>query len=112
MRISDWSSDVCSSDLQYRDDYPGHAAWLFPGFCPGPGHVRGGLGLRGPGLGRHDGAAAIRNGALGAVARKSVVSGKMSVRVDLGGRSILKKKRLKSIDITVSIKAYGEPIRI
>src|SRR3546814_9353412 len=77
MRISDWSSDVCSSDLD-------------------------------PPLRRHDGAvhrvaevadqvAADRVGEVVADIehgdRKSVVSGtSVSVRVDLGGRRIIKKK--------------------
>src|SRR3546814_5411623 len=42
MRISDWSSDVCSSDLNrclsergqfQRDDLPDHAAWRPQGLC-------------------------------------------------------------------------------
>src|SRR3546814_2767074 len=31
MRISDWSSDVCSSDLQERPDEP---SWAFEGYHP------------------------------------------------------------------------------
>src|SRR3546814_20571160 len=87
MRISDWSSDVCSSDLLQRQhrkrrlDRPGggqgvadhrfvRAHWNFPGQIAE--HVLDAHGLQ---------------------ARKSVVSGKsVSVRVDLGGRRILKKK--------------------
>src|SRR3546814_5691549 len=74
MRISDWSSDVCSSDLvellvelrdaleaQLRD--AGKLEWALEDF------------------------AALAD-------RKSVVSGKsVSVRVDLGGRRIIKKKK-------------------
>src|SRR3546814_15882446 len=85
MRISDWSSDVCSSDLttscgscptrprppsgvattptwiRFDDAYP-HP----PPACPCPRHGQD---------------------------RKSVVEGKsVSVRVDLGGRRIIKKK--------------------
>src|SRR3546814_20272332 len=91
MRISDWSSDVCSSDLS-----------------GGTGQFRGGLGqdicfvsvhskpmsivflterlkVPAPGIGGGS------HGALGD--RKSVVSGKsVSVRVDLGGRRIIEKK--------------------
>src|SRR3546814_12382900 len=99
MRISDWSSDVCSSDLQ-RDRHRE---------CPaadrraGPRH-RGAV-LRGTGLGRpalagqlrlHRGAperlGPARREAAGED-RKSVVEGKsVSVRVDLGGRRIIKTK--------------------
>src|SRR3546814_15285738 len=103
MRISDWSSDVCSSDL---DD--GGATWRPTGDLGGSGPVitaadgmvwaatEGGRFLRSedggttwtpyrpPGSGRRD--------------RKSVVEGKsVSVRGDLGGRRIINKK--KSIDL-------------
>src|SRR3546814_8566353 len=65
MRISDWSSDVCSSDL-LEHPVPD------PALCPAaeaPVHI------------------------LPVADRKSVVSGKsVSVRVDLGGRRIIKKK--------------------
>src|SRR3546814_19820720 len=87
MRISDWSSDVCSSDLAER-----------------PAGQRGGVGPRavdrpqdrpparapqrlplGDRHGRHAGARGDR---------KSVVQGKsVSVRVALGGRRIIKKKK-------------------
>src|SRR3546814_1749980 len=75
MRISDWSSDVCSSDLE-------------------------------PKLLETQLSAILRAGAHGPVRillpmissvgqdRKSVVEGKsVSVRVDLGGRRIIKKKK-------------------
>src|SRR3546814_14496354 len=88
MRISDWSSDVCSSDL--------------------PRLV---LGQPAGGQRRHDGALvgviAIDRGAgeaglggdiLDAADRKSVVWGKsVSVRVDLGGRWIIQKKLSRTI---------------
>src|SRR3546814_16920180 len=89
MRISDWSSDVCSSDLraQSHEDRRRHlhlhqrehhhrepaeqqrsAPWLSQ---------------------RKSSATRTRD-------RKSVVSGKsVSVRVDLGGRRIIKKKKKK-----------------
>src|SRR3546814_4358277 len=84
MRISDWSSDVCSSDLRAAAQRAaGHS-----------GHVVGGdvdvqhrlaLGGRLAGAGR-------RNGGDGEL--KRVVSGKrVSVSVDLGGRRIIKKKK-------------------
>src|SRR3546814_14578348 len=68
MRISDWSSDVCSSDLHLDVDRQFHA-------------------------GHHQSAAHRHLGTLPAD-RKSVVLGKsVSVRVDLGGRRIIKKKK-------------------
>src|SRR3546814_7284025 len=82
MRISDWSSDVCSSDLRrQRRPYPAAARrrrLRHP--VRGDGDVHPRLG----------GAARPR---LLAPDRKSVVWGKsVSVRVDLGGRRIIKKK--------------------
>src|SRR3546814_21155280 len=69
MRISDWSSDVCSSDLPTRRDQPSRPA-------------RGRAGRPAPTPRR-------------AADRKSVVEGKsVSVRVDLGGRRIIKKKKI------------------
>src|SRR3546814_11013764 len=106
MRISDWSSDVCSSDLQCA--------------CNGGGQDEPAVAL-GHGRGRHhlhrispDQAGDKRGGdrspcpdAPGGGAcprppaardRKSVVSGKrVSVRVDLGGRRIIKKKTQQNI---------------
>src|SRR3546814_20261743 len=112
MRISDWSSDVCSSDL--------HGA-------PRPAREAGGRGADSSGR-RAAGAPAPRRGAEqwgieqaggrrghGAVLllavfvggppsdedRKSVVTGKrVSVRVDLGGRRHLKKKKERKHRIT------------
>src|SRR3546814_15234984 len=97
MRISDWSSDVCSSDLE------------LPQVRPQPQHRRsqrnrerdrGGrqrrasLGGRGQ-LHRTAGGKAsglINEGDLPRSDRKSVVSGKsVSVRLDLGGRRSIKK---------------------
>src|SRR3546814_13339925 len=98
MRISDWSSDGCSSDLSGRhpDDVGGgaghpqdlrSACQLLYHQARRPGQVR-----------RH------REGAGGVLAvdretaqqdRTSVVKGKsVSVRVDLGGRRIIKKQIL------------------
>src|SRR3546814_11077495 len=88
MRISDWSSDVCSSDLQVLEELLGHARVL--------GQVReGDLRLDHPELGQVAGGV----GVLGAEGRaegdrQSVVSGRgVSVRVDLGGRRIIKKEK-------------------
>src|SRR3546814_10937129 len=77
MRISDWSSDVCSSDL-------GRAARP-----TAPGRARGRPGRRARRAGRRRPRACRAD-------RKSVVKGKsVSVRVDLGGRRIIKKKNTK-----------------
>src|SRR3546814_16744627 len=103
MRISDWSSDVCSSDLVGRDQ---HAAMHRRRNAAGVGLAGRvvGDGRRGDAVLRIVVAAVI--GALefqdlvaageGArQARKSVVSGKsVSVSVDLGGRRIITKNKL------------------
>src|SRR3546814_19114624 len=110
MRISDWSSDVCSSDL-----LPAGAS--APSFWLVGAH--GGAGasslaalwpLAGDAHGCFPGGAAgespfvvivARESEVGLSDRKSVVSGKsVSVRVDLGCRRIIKKKnKAQSIDI-------------
>src|SRR3546814_10929107 len=86
MRISDWSSDVCSSDLHRAYDVEigqarlhhhavGALGEVLRDFAPGFLGVRG-VHLIGP-----------------LVDWRSVVSGKsVSVRVDLGGRRIIKIK--------------------
>src|SRR3546814_19508905 len=97
MRISDWSSDVCSSDLEKAiSDVDGDPLLAFGGeavdeqrevdFLPlrsdalAVGFERGELILE-------DHFAVVKHD------RKSVVSGKsVSVRVDLGGRRLIKKK--------------------
>src|SRR3546814_14301510 len=108
MRISDWSSDVCSSDLLAGDERLGIRA------VPGEGsHVP--LWILGSSLFGAQLAAALglpyafashfapdaldealdiyRRQFKPSEDRKSVVSGKsVSVRVDLGGRRIIKKK--------------------
>src|SRR3546814_16562901 len=111
MRISDWSSDVCSSDLvvgavaQRRCDteatHP-RADQVVRG-CLGGGV--GAARVVGRGLGEAEwvaelevaidlvGGDVVEPGAVTAD-RKSVVEGKsVSVRVDLGGRRIVKKNR-------------------
>src|SRR3546814_17840850 len=108
MRISDWSSDVCSSDLDgafrigfrpaFQDLPVGTAigesfrlTWLITK------EVGGTLSRLVRGSGREEISSPI-----GLVRdRKSVVSGKsVSVRVDLGGRRIIKKKKIKHSDAT------------
>src|SRR3546814_20888236 len=106
MRISDWSSDVCSSDLAEHGGavhHPplrqvvvdrlmlGHA--VVPEghrvFRPAPAHVEFGLLNMGE---QQD--------------RKSVVEGKsVSVRVDLGGRRIIKKKK-HNVQIDILLTTY------
>src|SRR3546814_21116800 len=100
MRISDWSSDVCSSDL-------GRNRWFWSPVraAPSPEGARPGFGY---GRSRHQAAAGFRVAAprYGGYRpgghererhtgdRKSVVSGKrVSVRVDLVGRRIIKNKK-------------------
>src|SRR3546814_18406082 len=90
MRISDWSSDVCSSDLAARR--PEELADR----ADGPGALRRLRAARDDHP-RAAGVAPADRSRAGCTARrqdrKSVVSGKSeSVRVDLGGRRIIKKK--------------------
>src|SRR3546814_14858676 len=102
MRISDWSSDVCSSDLQRRSGPRPQQRRGARGDGSAVGDdPAGGLLLRvdrhrapGEGGGRADQRRARARGHLRLSDRKSVVEGKsVSVRVDLGGRRIIKKKK-------------------
>src|SRR3546814_15500284 len=112
MRISDWSSDVCSSDLR-----PASAFNCFPAvaarapatgvggivhvadMCPDHRHIRLARQPRDrvhvldlPGIGLVGGLEFVD------ADRKRVVEGQsVSVRVDLGGRRIIKKKKNKYI---------------
>src|SRR3546814_18200332 len=107
MRISDWSSDVCSSDLFVLlhlgaggdAEAPARALvqelglqghYLFAGFQAGIEDLYRLMDVF---------VLSSRHEALGTSVledRKSVVSGKsVSVRVDLGGRRIIKKKKQK-----------------
>src|SRR3546814_20870598 len=97
MRISDWSSDVCSSDLHWA---PTTTTLLIStvlhgkrksGIQTGRTAVPSQTWLQPAAF-----AAFFRSPASGlsAADRKSVVSGKsVSVRVDIGGRRIIKKKK-------------------
>src|SRR3546814_12662260 len=111
MRISDWSSDVCSSDLARRVQ-----EYLLLGISASPAgsadrrRLRAaaalvrveardsqGLWLAPHGALRAGGAARrdrLVDGRIGLEDRKGVGTGKsVSVRVDLGGRLIIKKKK-------------------
>src|SRR3546814_20094720 len=109
MRISDWSSDVCSSDLvdgQRGAPAPDDGRWPMPG---APSFSL--LARIGPAfypIGKDDTFEARNEGVLrlwfnddspGANSdRKSVVSGKsVSVSVDLGGRCNIKQKNKHNI---------------
>src|SRR3546814_14869157 len=83
MRISDWSSDVCSSDLLGIDNR------LNPLVAAVLGGVAGRLVLP---AGDGQQSVGVADLPMQARARKSVVEGKsVSVRVDRGGRRIIKK---------------------
>src|SRR3546814_17124849 len=95
MRISDWSSDVCSSDLRWMD---WQLTTLVSGMVPlFQSLVRTPKEQQQPEqIARHRdvSAAAVQIVDARLADRKSVVSGKsVSVRVDLGGRRIIKKKK-------------------
>src|SRR3546814_10263111 len=111
MRISDWSSDVCSSDLAAADRQAALAGSLARGAdgCAAGQHPGGRGALPARRRGRQQpgraGAGAFRSGgALGSrlrltcvTDRKSVVEGKSgSGRVDLRGRPYRKKKKTQS----------------
>src|SRR3546814_16112531 len=110
MRISDWSSDVCSSDLTVRRQSPGISPRIKPtvtvrayltaidhnhGFrssheCPDP-----------CGSGPPPGS----GGSAADLDRKRVVSGKsVAVRVDLGGRGRLTKKKEVILIVRATIR--------
>src|SRR3546814_14188320 len=107
MRISDWSSDVCSSDLPdggigrrtsfrcWRSQGRGGSSPLLGTICSHqnvPKHCRNGGIL--PFLTSSAESEVLFCSALFQRDRKSVVKGKsVSVRVDLGGRRIFKKKK-------------------
>src|SRR3546814_20051205 len=107
MRISDWSSDVCSSDLiasrtiQHVADAILHHVFQFTGQNPEMDRVA--LAASGAEL------VALGNGLSQRIERgdrKSVGSGKsVSVRVDLGGRRTSKKKtEINTCDIDKKTK--------
>src|SRR3546814_16478372 len=96
MRISDWSSDVCSSDLYFRCPQPGLQAPEIA--APLHSHSHPTTRYRSRRTCHHHSQARRRRESHQAeqIDRKRVVSGKsVSVRVDLGGRRIIKKKNKK-----------------
>src|SRR3546814_19389988 len=111
MRISDWSSDVCSSDLEFveRERRAGktrvHGEHSRPRrglehaiAGPDRGSESGDEGERQRGRELLEGLPLLGAPRLGRDTRdrKSGVSGKsVAVRVDLGGRRIIKKKKKK-----------------
>src|SRR3546814_16584732 len=107
MRISDWSSDVCSSDLNLPHPRGPHPR-LFPEVQrdrpESPfGHPQRQEILVEPSFDSGiDGARREMIAVRADQDRKSVVSGKsVSVRVDLGGRRILKKTKNKTSNLNM-----------
>src|SRR3546814_11094261 len=96
MRISDWSSDVCSSDLQAIK--LGDARIVVAGgqesmsMAPHAQHLRAGAKM---------GAVSLVDTMIRSEERR--VGKSVSVRVDLGGRRIIKKKNKKK---TVNKRTY------
>src|SRR3546814_18096096 len=101
MRISDWSSDVCSSDLLRQVIHDLFAA-LAAGATPAAADLQA-LDAALAGILPHQHLTSTAQGFAwrwDETDRKSVVTGKsVSVRVDLGGRRILKKKKTDNHNI-------------
>src|SRR3546814_14533275 len=103
MRISDWSSDVCSSDLRGVRQLPCSAIPLHTGGPSGSDPIANAALCGGePDLRENGGHPRSRQPSPLVCQpfynpdRKSVVSGKsVSVRVDLGGRRFIKKQNQK-----------------
>src|SRR3546814_19611609 len=118
MRISDWSSDVCSSDLAETLHRPGAAPGLYP-VQSVPARPLQLPVLRQPAradfrschaaLARRPDPLGQRGRRLRALPdRKSVVSGKsVSVRVDPGGRRIIKKQTNKTNYARIEVLLYN-----
>src|SRR3546814_17631993 len=88
MRISDWSSDVCSSDLATHSAFCEHGAKAFQS-----AHFADLLHRAFHFLMHFQEPVDLLHCRAGTLDRKSVVEGKsVSVRVDLGGRRIIKNK--------------------
>src|SRR3546814_19845608 len=89
MRISDWSSDVCSSDLHERRALSAPPA---PADILRPARVD-----LSPYLGHAASPLSFQRRAHGEIGRASCRERVVSVRVDLGGRRIITKKKLRLI---------------
>src|SRR3546814_14273184 len=95
MRISDWSSDVCSSDLAALDNFQiaVHAIGDAANAELLSAIADLGESYKGDRRWRIEHAQIVDPADIAKLDRKSVVWGKgVSVRVDLGGRRIIKKK--------------------
>src|SRR3546814_13937684 len=109
MRISDWSSDVCTSDLLIPSLPMARARRRIAAGAAVQRVAAAGVADAGAGAGDPAAGPAqsgdVRDGARAQGERKSVVEGKrVSVRVDPGGRRNLKKKQQVK---HVSLKSYG-----
>src|SRR3546814_18945899 len=108
MRISDWSSDVCSSDLPGTDQF--YDAYISMGQTAENVAARHGIAREDQErLAVDSHAKAARAQADGLLAgekdRKSVVAGKrVSVRVDLGGGRSIKKKNTTNTHMNILIQ--------
>src|SRR3546814_13326465 len=102
MRISDWSSDVCSSDLQFDATNAKRVTDAINAAIPNSASMIDGasIAIRASGNGDE------RMRLMSKIDRKSVVSGKsVSVRVDLGGRRSIKKTKKTKLQRCVTM--YG-----
>src|SRR3546814_18975789 len=107
MRISDWSSDVCSSDLVSRLAGSPNARGFDRSFALLPGaHNHFGKGGFGPDDHPNTAALYSQNGVRVGVDRKCVVYGKsLSVRVDFGG-ILLFKTNISTYYIHITSKIF------
>src|SRR3546814_18477623 len=99
MRISDWSSDVCSSDLKITTDHISPAGSIKKDGPAGKylsehGVAYADFNSYGARRGNHE---VMMRGHFATI-RQSVVQGnRVSVRVDIGGRRSIKKNSIKHI---------------
>src|SRR3546814_13523608 len=114
MRISDWSSDVCSSDLTLQVEVVAlDWKWLFIYPQYGVATVNELAAPIDTSIKFHITASSVMNSFfIPALDRTSVVKGKsVSVRVDLGGRRIIKKKNKYRIKIKSVSRTKEHKIR-
>src|SRR3546814_13260818 len=109
MRISDWSSDVCSSDLVYFSlTALAAVAYGFAGMGGFDAVNHAMTTVSNAGFSTRDTSLAGFSPAVHWVDRQSVVSGtSVSVRVDLGGRRIIKKKKSLKKPLPTSFKTIN-----